>query len=51
MQEGASEPFGANFADPSPAQGKPRCITSILMIIEYIHDVHLCTCILWKLHA
>ena len=23
MQEGAPEPFGANFADPSPAQGKP----------------------------
>ena len=22
MQEGASEPFGADFADPSPAQGK-----------------------------
>ena len=30
MQEGAPEPFGANFADPSPAQGKPRCITPIL---------------------
>ena len=28
--EGAPEPFGANFADLSPAQGKPRCITPIL---------------------
>ena len=30
MQEGASEPFGADFVDPPPAQGKPRCITPIL---------------------
>ena len=30
VQERASEPFGANFADPSPAQGKLRCITPIL---------------------
>ena len=30
VQEGASEPFGADFADPSPAQGKPQCITPIL---------------------
>ena len=29
MQEGALEPFGADFADPPPAQGKPRCITPI----------------------
>ena len=29
MQEGALEPVGADFADPSPAQGKPWCITSI----------------------
>ena len=29
MQEGALEPFGADFADPPPAQGKPRCITHI----------------------
>ena len=28
-QEGAQEPVGADFADPAPAQGKPRCITSI----------------------
>ena len=29
VQEGALEPFCADFADPSPAQGKPRCITLI----------------------
>ena len=29
VQEGAPEPFGANLTDPSPAQGKPRCITFI----------------------
>ena len=29
VQEGAPEPFGADFADPPPAQGKPRCITLI----------------------
>ena len=23
VQEGASEPFGADFVDPPPAQGKP----------------------------
>ena len=36
-QDGALEPFGADFADPSSAQGKPRCITPILMITEYIY--------------
>ena len=30
MQEEAQEPVGADPADPSPAQGKPRCITLIL---------------------
>ena len=29
MQEGAPEPFCADVTDPSPAQGKPRCITPI----------------------
>ena len=42
MQEGAPEPAGADLL---PAQGKVRCITPILMIIEYIYiyiyDVHL----------
>ena len=31
VQEGALEPIGADLTDPSPAQGKPRCITSIFM--------------------
>ena len=30
VQEGAPEPVGADITDPSPAQGKPRCITPIL---------------------
>ena len=30
VQEGAPELFGADLTDPSPAQGKPRCITRIL---------------------
>ena len=30
VQEGVPEPFGANLTDPSPAQGKPQCITPIL---------------------
>ena len=30
MQEGAPKPFGADFANPSPALGKPQCITPIL---------------------
>ena len=29
VQEGALEPVGADLTDPSPAQGKPRCITLI----------------------
>ena len=37
VQEGAPEPFGADFADPSPTQGKPRCITPILMITKYVY--------------
>ena len=38
VQEGALEPFGADFADLSPAQGKPRCITPIF----YDHKIYLC---------
>ena len=30
VQKGAPEPFGADFVDPPPAQGKPRCVTLIL---------------------
>ena len=52
VQEGAPEPFGADFADPLPAQGKPRCITPILMITEYISMMCIyVTGILWKPHA
>jgi len=52
VQEGAPEPFGADFADPSPAQGKPRCITPILMITKYISMMCIyVTGILWKLRA
>ena len=29
MQEGAQEPVGADPTDPAPAQGKPRCITTL----------------------
>jgi len=29
VQEGAPEQFGADPTDPSPAQGKPQCITPI----------------------
>ena len=36
VQEGAPEPFGADLADPSPAQGKPRCITPIFLSL-YIY--------------
>ena len=32
MQEGAPKPFGADLADPPPAQGKPWCITHILWV-------------------
>ena len=37
VQEGASKPVGADLTNPSPAQGKPRCITHIFMITEYIY--------------
>ena len=32
VQEGAPEPVGADLTDPSPAQGKPRCITPIFNV-------------------
>ena len=35
--EGAPEPVGADLTDPLLTQGKPRCITPILMIIEYVY--------------
>ena len=37
VHEGAPEPIGADLTNPSPTQGKPRCITPILMITEYIY--------------
>ena len=42
MQEGALEPFGADFVDPPPAQGKPRRITPIFEWLLNIYDLHLC---------
>ena len=41
MQEGALESFGADLADPLPAQGKPRCITPIFNDQWILYDVHL----------
>ena len=51
VQERAPEPFGADFVDPLPAQGKPWCITLILnnhltyMMCTYVIGI------LWKPHA
>ena len=42
VQEQAPEPIGADLTDPSPAQGKPWCITPILMITEYIYVCVMC---------
>jgi len=36
-QEEAQELVGTDLADPALAQGKPRCITHIFMITEYIY--------------
>ena len=41
-QEGAQEPVGADFADPVPAQGKPRCITPIFKwSLNILYNLHL----------
>ena len=52
VQEGAPEPFVADFVDTPPAQGKPRCITpicewsvNIYMMCIYVTDI------LWKLYV
>ena len=37
VQEEAQEPVGADPTDPTPAQGKPWCITLIFMITKYIY--------------
>ena len=43
IQEGALEPPATDFADTTPAQGKPHCITLILNDHWiYTCDVHLC---------
>ena len=36
-QKEAQEPVGADPANSAPTQGKPRCITHIFMITEYIY--------------
>jgi hypothetical protein len=36
-----SEPPVTDTVDSAPAQGRPRCITLILLIIVYIFVVHL----------
>ena len=41
VQEGAPEPPATDFADTTPAQGKPRCITLIL-IKHWIYISMLC---------
>ena len=38
VREGALEPFGADFADPPPAQGKPQCIT---LIFEWSLNIYI----------
>ena len=52
VQEGALEPFGADFVDPPPAQGKPRCTTPIFgwSVNIYMMCIYVIG-ILWKLHA
>ena len=37
VQEQTQEPVGADPANSAPAQGKPRSITHIFMITEYIY--------------
>ena len=52
VQEEVPEPLLTDSADTAPAQGKPRCITLILIITEYIYVMCIyVTGILWKPHA
>ena len=52
VQEDVPEPPVTDFADTTPAQGKPRCITTIFKWSEYIYMICIyVTGILWKLHA
>ena len=52
VQEGALEPFIADFVDTPPAQSKPQCIT---LSFEWLLNIYMMciyiTGILWKLHA
>ena len=41
VQEKVPEPPLTDSADTAPAQGKPRCITLILIITIYVWVVHL----------
>ena len=48
-QEEAQKPVGTDLADPALAQGKPRWITPIFIITEYIYVMCIyVTGILWK---
>ena len=52
VQERASKPLAADFADTTPAQDKPRCITLIFNNNwKYIYDVLYVTGFILKLHA
>jgi hypothetical protein len=42
VQEEFPGPPVTDAIDSAPAQGKPRCITCILIIMIYIYVVHLC---------
>ena len=53
MKEEVLEPPRTDWADTTPAQGKPQCITLILND-HWIHMNAMCiyvTCTLWKPHA
>jgi hypothetical protein len=41
VQEEFPKPPVTNTADTTPAQGKPRCMTLILLITMYIFVMHL----------
>ena len=52
VQEGALEPFGADFVDPPPVQGKPQWITPIFLNDKWIYMMCIYVAgILWRLHA
>ena len=52
VREEVLEPPTTDSADTVPAQGKPRCITLILIITEYIYVMCIyVTGILWKPHG